>query len=192
MLTRFLNNLVTQQERKLGAPLDYLREIVELSPSAFFKLALIGPMGTHRKRLPLDAFHVARIAATKAEDCGTCVQIAVNVAQQEGISPDTLDVALDGNTALLSDELATVYRLAETVARGNDDPELREAVIKAYGKEALVELAFAIASSRLFPAIKRTLGHAQSCLLVKPAVRQEQKPVKPMKKSRRAEPVVCP
>jgi hypothetical protein len=60
-----------------------------------------------------------------------------------------------------------VYRFAEAVVTASPDADaLRPRVAEHFGEEGLVELALAIASSRFFPIVKRTLGYARSCSLV--------------------------
>ncbi len=122
------------------------------------------------RRLPREAFHIARLAATLAEDCGACVQIIVNVAQLEQVSASILNAALRQDLEALPPELADVFRFAQTVARGGDDLELRVKLRTLHGEEGLVELALAIAAARVLPTVKRALGHAQSCSIVRPEV----------------------
>src|SRR3989442_43920 len=64
-------------ERELGESVEYIRHIARVSLRAFFKFAEFLPASRYRRLLPLDAYHVARIAAARDEDCGTCVQIEV-------------------------------------------------------------------------------------------------------------------
>ena len=59
-----------------------------------------------------------------------------------------------------------VVRYAESVVTSAEDPELREALRARYGEAGLVELALGIAAARVFPTVKRALGHAQACSLV--------------------------
>ena len=90
MLRKFILSRIEKEERRLGASLDYLRHILRVSLPAFFKFVKLMPMATHRKVLSIDAYHVARIVATKHEDCGSCVQIQINLAKADGVSLDTI------------------------------------------------------------------------------------------------------
>ncbi len=167
MIRRFILYRLDKEERRLGASLDYLRHILRVSLSAFFKFAKIMPLATYRKTLPVDAYSVARLVATQHEDCGSCLQIEVNLAKSEGVSRDTIRATLNGEVEALSEQLADVYRFAEAVVRATDDDVvLREKVNQHYGDGGLVELALAIASCRVFPTTKRALGYAKSCRLV--------------------------
>lgn len=101
------------------------------------------------------------------EDCGTCVQVVLNLARKDGVAADVLDAVLRDNVDALSVELRDVHRFTWIVASGNDEPEIRERLRQHYGDEAFTELALAIATSRLIPTTKRALGHAQSCSVIK-------------------------
>lgn len=169
MLRRLALKLIENQERALGVPLDYLRHIAHLSLPALAKIGLLAPLGNHRRTLPADALHVARLLATLHEDCGDCVQIAVNMAHKDRVSPEIVRAVLDRQPKDLPIELNGVYRFTEAVLnRTGDDDWLRDQLRNIYGDEAVVELALAIATARFFPTTKRALGYAKSCSL-KPA-----------------------
>ena len=118
----------------------------------------------HRRVLPVEPHFVAAIVATRDEDCGTCLQVEVNLAKKAGLSPDHLRAVLDRQPDVLPDELADVYRFAEAVVQATySEDNLRERIRTRYGDAGLVELALAIASARVFPVTKRALGYAKSC-----------------------------
>jgi alkylhydroperoxidase family enzyme len=171
MLRNLILKRLDVEERKLGGvSLDYLRHIARTSLPAFFKFALFTPLASHRRRLPPDAYHVARLVATKHEDCGTCVQIEVNLARRAGVAADVLRAALTGRPDELPADLADVYHFARSVVEAGDEEgsnHQRERVRARYGEEALVEMALAIAAARVFPTTKRALGYATSCALVR-------------------------
>ena len=165
MISRLFESAIAKREQALGVTLDYLREIAQVSKTGFLKLALLGPLGNHRKRLPKAAFHLARIVATREEDCGACVQIAVNLAHQDGVPLQYLRATLERHYGELPELLQEVCEFAESVSKGWDCPDARAQVKERLGAEGLAELAFAIAAARVFPTIKRAMGHAQSCSL---------------------------
>lgn len=166
MLRWLINRRIDKTERELGASLDYLRHIQRTAPRAFFKFLKLLPLAGYRGKLPPAALHVAAIVATRLEDCGACVQMAVNMAVQEGVSRDVLRAACAGAPDELPPDLADVYRFAEAVVmQAADQAELRERIRQQYGEEELVELSLAISVSRVFPTVKRGLGYATSCAL---------------------------
>ena len=164
MLRRLILSRITAGEKQLGVPLDYCRFIVRVSLRAFFKFAKFLAVDEYRRVLPPGPCYIARIVAVRDEDCGTCVQIAVNQAKKAGVPLEQLRAVLNGKPDGLPEELRDVYRFAEAVVtrRGEADA-LRERMRLRYGDEGLVELALAIASCRTFPVTKRVLGYAVSC-----------------------------
>ena len=166
-MRKLINQAIDKQERALGASLNWMREVLRLSFAAFIKFALVAPLGNHRKRLPKDAWHVAKLSTTLQEDCGECVQITVNLALRDGVQPQILEAVLHGKIESRPRELSDVCHFAQIICAGRDDSDLRETLRQKFGDEAFMELALAIASSRLIPTTKRALGYAQSCSLVK-------------------------
>jgi alkylhydroperoxidase family enzyme len=167
MIRRLILKRLDKEERALGESVEYVRHILRTSLPAFFKFALFTPLSQHRRKLAAAPYRVACLVATRDEDCGTCVQIEVNLALKEGVPPEVIHAVLNDRPDELAPELAEVYRFAKSVveATGGED-ELREKIRERYGEDGLVELAFGIASSRVFPVTKRALGYAKSCALV--------------------------
>jgi hypothetical protein len=44
--------------------------------------------------------------------------------------------------------------------------EYREAIVKRWGRRALVSLAFAVTAARIYPTVKYALGHGKACMRV--------------------------
>ena len=164
MLGPIVRHQIGAAERKLGVPLDYLREMYAQAPDAFWAFNKLPPLAGYRKTLPPAPFHLARVVATHAEDCGSCVQLVVNQARHDGVEPELLRAALEGRPDDLPESLADVYRFAEAVAtRAGDPGPCRDRLLAVFGPEGVTELAIAVAVCRVFPAVKRALGHAVAC-----------------------------
>lgn len=170
MLQRLLMKKLDSVERELGGgsgSLDYMRQILRASRRAFFAFAKFVPLSRYRHVLPPEPAHVARLVATRDEDCGPCVQIAVNLARKDGLSPDVIAAVLERRPEDLPGPLADVYRFTEAVVEATgQDESYRDRLRARYGDEGLVELAFAMATCRVFPITKRALGYATSCAQV--------------------------
>jgi alkylhydroperoxidase family enzyme len=153
MLRAILERQFRKEEKLFGAgALDYVRHILRVSPGAFFKFAQFLPLSKYRRVLPAEAQAVAVLVATRDEDCGTCVQIGVNLARKPGVSADLLRAVLDRRPETLPAPLADVYHFTEAVVQATyQESELRERVRKHYGEAGLVEVALAMASCRVFP-----------------------------------------
>ena len=153
-------------ERKLGSSVDYLRYMVRVSTRGFFRFSKIDSMA-ERHFLPSDAYYVARIVASRDAGCGSCVEGEVSSARAEGVNADVLAATVSRNVVDLPERLVDVYLFTESVLRMTGDEEhLREKLRTWYREEGVVELALAIAASRVFPVVKRTLGFARSCRFV--------------------------
>lgn len=164
------DRVIARQERALGVELDYLRSIADTSTAALAKFALAMPATQHRDAIPATLWHLARLAATRAQDCGTCVQIVVNAARADGVPAAALQGALDEDGKLTLDE-QLVMRYGEAVAaRADDVGEAVEAVRERFGEPGLVELALAVATVQLFPILKRGLGQDVACSRVEVTV----------------------
>ena len=174
MLNNLIDRIIDQQEEKLGASLDYLREMADLSAAAFFKFGLFMPMAEHRKHAPAAAYHLACLLSTRSEDCGTCVQIGVNRARQDNVPAEYIRAALADEPQQLPPLLRDVYRFATAVAtRQEVPPELRERLTKEIGEEGMMELSLGMAATQVFPIAKRGMGYAKSCRLVDIDVEEE-------------------
>jgi alkylhydroperoxidase family enzyme len=161
------DSVIRKQEAALGVPLDYLRSVADASPAAFVKFGLAMPLAQHRRAVGAAPWHLARLAATRVQDCGTCVQIVVNQARADGVPPATLRAALDGEADALADDERLALRYGEAVAARSDEvAALVEEVHQRLGEAALVDLALAVATAQLFPILKRGLGQDVACALV--------------------------
>jgi hypothetical protein len=158
--------LIDAAERKFGEKLDYMREIASASPAAFYKFALFLAFARHRKAAPLDAYYLASIGTLLSEDCGPCLQIAVNHALAEGVSPSVISAAVAGGAGLDADRKLYLDFGRAVSANVAEAEELRLKLAEKLSPAAMVDLAIAIAGARVFPALKRGLGHAKSCSLV--------------------------
>lgn len=113
-----------------------------------------------------DLMHTVRLVATKSEDCGSCVQIAVNLARKDGVKADLLRSLLHDEVAALPYDVALAYGFAKSVvANDGEDEAYREELRKRFGEAVVIELSLAIAMSRVFLTLKRGMGYATSCQL---------------------------
>ncbi len=166
MLRWFLRRRIDAEEKKLGESMDYLRHVADVSPTAALRFAGIMSFANGRKDLPADAWFSAQIVTLQREDCGPCLQIAINLARQQGVSADLIRAVVERRYGDLTEEVADVCAFSMSVVDGHDDDTLREKLRARYGNRALIELSFAIASARIPPTVKRVLGYAKSCRMV--------------------------
>jgi hypothetical protein len=163
MLRRFIGWRLNVAEREMGTSVEYVRHILRVSVGACLAFTRFLPLARYRRKLPLEAVHVARLTALCYEDCGDCVQGEVNLAKKEGISLTVVQAILTGEGIELPEELADVYHFCLAILETRDDEGLRQRVRAHYGEEGLVEIALALGACRVFPTIRRALGYAKSC-----------------------------
>jgi AhpD family alkylhydroperoxidase len=165
---RLSEAVIRYGERKLGVTLDYLREIAAHAPAAFRLLGRVSQLGHALKPADRHAAHMAALGAALHDDCGTCVQIHINLARREGVAEDVLRRAVMGEAGTLPPLLAAAFRFGEAVAANDPEMhELRDELEARCGKRAVIEMAIAIAFARFYPTIKRALGHAKSCAVLR-------------------------
>jgi hypothetical protein len=164
MIKAFLHRSVAKLEKGFGYDASYLHEVIDVSPSAFFKFGLFQIMSNHRDGAPADAYCAARIAATLSEDCGPCAQLTVDMALAAGVDPKRVAALLRGDLEQAGPDAELGFRYGIAVSQNTPDAvALSEDVEQRYGKRALVSMAYAVACSRVYPALKRGLGHGAAC-----------------------------
>ena len=161
------NRIITLAEGRVDVPMPYLRTLADASGAAFSKWLLAMPAAMHRSATPKAAWHLARVGATQAQDCGTCVQVVVNDALREGVRPETLRAAVDGREEALTDEELLALGFGRAVS--SQDPDVLgvgRARRDGLWAPSHIELAMAVAMCQIFPVIKRGMGLAVACSLV--------------------------
>lgn len=167
MLNLLFRNAIAKQESLFKVSLDYLRHMLATSTSAFIKFNLLMPMAQHRQALPVAGQAVAALMGSRSQDCGPCVQITVNMALHYGVDAAVLRAVLEDHPSSLPDELVLVYRFAQAVLMKDAAADaLRDDVRAQWGDAGVLDIAFAIASSQVYPITKRVLGFGKSCTLV--------------------------
>jgi hypothetical protein len=90
------------------------------------------------------------------------------MAVREGVDPVILRAVVARDFVAMPYEVALAARFAETtLRRAPETDELREEVLRQWGKRGLISLAFAITAARLFPTLKYALGHGRACTRLK-------------------------
>jgi hypothetical protein len=152
MLRWFLRRQIAGFERSWNYDTSYVNEMIDADPAAFVALMRAAHMGHRRKDLPIAAHYAASIAGVMAEDCGPCTQLAISMAEREGVDPAVLRAIVARDFAALPYEVALAARFAELSLRhAPEADDVREEVVRLWGKRALISLALAIAAARIYP-----------------------------------------
>jgi uncharacterized lipoprotein YbaY len=121
-------------------------------------------LSRYRKDIPLAAYYAAGIIAVMAEDCGPCTQLGIEMAQREGVDPATLRAIVTRDYAAMPDDVVLAVRFTEaTLRHAPEADELREEVLRRWGRRGLMSLAFSMLSARVYPTLKYALGHGRAC-----------------------------
>jgi hypothetical protein len=99
-----------------------------------------------------------------AEDCGPCTQLCITMAEREGVDPVVLRAIVTRDFAAMPAEAVLALRFTEATLRHADEAdELREEVVRQFGKRGLIALSFAMLAARMYPTLKYALGHGRAC-----------------------------
>lgn len=151
-------------ERQWGYDASYMHEMIDIDPRAAWLFQRATGLGKYRKDAPLDALAAAAITAVKLEDCGPCTQLGVSMAERAGVDPQVLRAVLAEDPAMMPPNVALVYRFTKaTLARDPLADEYRDEITRLWGPKAVVSLAFAILTSRMYPTVKYAMGHGKAC-----------------------------
>lgn len=165
-----LQRMVDAIERRVGVPdgLPHLRRMAEIARPLFFKFLRVAALAAHHRALPRDAYTVASLTATASEGCGACLQMGINEALRGGVAVEVVRAAATLRTEDLPPELCEVQRFALAVVHRDPDLDVaRQALTSTYGEAAVLELASAVASARVFPTVKRALGLSGTCDMIR-------------------------
>lgn len=141
----------------------YIRQLSDNSNEAYKAFVEFLPMGQVGSSLEKEVLWTAKISAMLTEDCGACVQLNINMALEAGLSKELVQkIVLNADT--LNDDLHRVFDFAKAIASNQSDHEEKQKkILELLKPEQLAELSVAIASTKVYPTIKRALGQFKSC-----------------------------
>jgi len=167
MMKWLLKRAIDRFEREWKYDGSYMREIIDASPRAAWLFSRAAALGQFRRDVPLEPWYAAGITAVRHEDCGPCTQLGVAMAERAGVSPEVLRAVLADNPDAMPPDVALAWKFTRaTLAHDPAADEYREAIVKRWGRLALVSLAFAITAARIYPTVKYALGHGKACMRI--------------------------
>jgi hypothetical protein len=176
MIKWFLRRWITTFERMWNYDATYMHDVLDADPKALLAFSKVAGVSRYRKDVPRAAYFAAAIVGTMAEDCGPCTQLTIDMAERAGVAPSVLRAVVAWDFAALPADAALGARFGDaTLRRAADADDLRDEVVRRWGKRALVSLAFAVTGARIFPTLKYALGHGRACTRV--TVGGESRPV---------------
>ena len=167
MIKWVLRRATDKFERDWNYDAAYMRDLIDTSPRAAWLFSRVAALGQFRRDLPIEAWCAAGITAVRHEDCGPCTQLAVTMAERAGVAAAVLRAVLSDNPDAMPPEVALVWNFTRaTLAHDPAADQYRNAIVKRWGRRALVSVAFAITTARIYPTVKYALGHGKTCTRV--------------------------
>jgi hypothetical protein len=176
MIRWFLRRWIDKFERTWNYDASYMREVLDADPRALMAFGKASGIGSCRKDVPPAAYCAAGIVGTMSEDCGPCTQLVIDMAQREGVDPAVLRAVVARDLSAMPFDVALAFRFAEaSLQHLPEADDLRDEVVRRWGKRALISLSFALVAARMYPTLKYALGHGRACTRV--TVGGESRPV---------------
>lgn len=149
---------------RYGYDVSYMNHMLDTSPSAFMKFAGVMKLAQHHEAAPKEALFAAKLIGALAEDCGPCVQLAIDMAREAGISAESIEAVLRSDRQSMDEATTLGFQFARALVRRSPDLDAcRDAVRTRWGELGVIDLTFAVQVGRLFPMVKAGLGFAKTC-----------------------------
>lgn len=164
MIGPYLRRQFDKFGRQYGYDTAYLREVADLDTGGAVKLALVSKFTSHRFGLPAAAYFAAKVTAAKWADCGSCLRLAVSMAEEAGVKRADLAAMLVGQAENAPDDMILAARYAQATI--DNDLELTAIIADCesrWGRRGVAGLAAATVSGLLYPVFKRGLGYGNVC-----------------------------
>ncbi|MBQ4850449.1 hypothetical protein J8L97_09975 [Pseudoalteromonas sp. MMG012] len=164
MIKTMFNKILLSMKSRYNYDVRYMQDILNADLMAFLKLMGCQIMSSHAGNLPTGPLFAARLRAIIWDDCGPCTQLVVNMALEANIEPRIVRAIVNRDLAQLPADIALVVEFTERVlAHDPHANELRKKVVSLWGQKGLIAIGYSISSSRVYPALKYTLGYGDTC-----------------------------
>lgn len=164
MLKWLMHRGVTAFERQWNYDASYVHELIDTDPRAAWMFQRATSLGKYRKDVPIDVLFAAAITAVRDEDCGPCTQLGVQMAERAGVDPKVIRAVLTDAPVMMPPDVALAWRFTRaTLDRDPAADQYRDEIARRWGQKAVVSLAFAILTSRMYPTVKYAMGHGKAC-----------------------------
>ncbi|MFN7983174.1 MAG: hypothetical protein U0Q11_15090 [Vicinamibacterales bacterium] len=164
MFKWLLHRFTRRFEQQWNYDASYLHEMIDIDPKAARLFQQATALGTYRNDVPAEVYAAAGITAVKHEDCGPCTQLGVSMAEKSGVDPGVLRAVLTGDVSQMPPDVALAFKFTRaTLEHAPEADTYRKEIERRWGRRAVLSLAFAILTARLYPTIKYATGHGQTC-----------------------------
>ena len=164
MIRWFLRRQIAAFERAWNYDAAYMHELIDIDPAAMAAFGKVQALSKYRKDIPLAPYWAAGIVSVMAEDCGPCTQLTVEMAERSGVDPAILRAVVARDYQRMPFEVALAVRFTEaTLRHAPQADDLRDEVIRQWGKRGLLSLSFVMLAARMYPTLKYALGYGKAC-----------------------------
>ena len=164
MIRYLFNKMLLAMKGRYDYDVAYQQDILRADLGAFLKFMAFQTMSSRSGNLPVGPLFAARIRAIIWDDCGPCTQLIVNMALEAKVSPDIVRAIIDKDLNSLPEDIALVVQFTELVLTHNPEADdLRNKILLLWGTKGLIAIGYGISSSRVYPALKYTLGYGKAC-----------------------------
>ncbi len=164
MFRWFLRRQIAAFERAWNYDAAYMHELIDIDPQAMAAFGKVQALSKYRKDIPLAPYWAAGIVSVMAEDCGPCTQLTIEMAERGGVDPAILRAVAARDYQNMPYEVALAVRFTEAALQhAPQADDLRDEVIRQWGKRGLLSLSFVMLVARMYPTLKYALGYGKSC-----------------------------
>lgn len=164
MLKWLMHRGVAAFERQWQYDATYMHDLIDSDPRAAWAFQRATALGRYRHAVQADALAAASLTAIRLEDCGPCTQLGVAMAETAGVDAAVLRAVLTSDVAAMPEHVALVWRFTRATLDHDAAADVyREDIERRWGRQAVVSLAFAILTARMYPTVKYALGHGTAC-----------------------------
>jgi alkylhydroperoxidase family enzyme len=169
MFKWFAGKWLDKFERSWDYDVSYMRDVLDAGGYAALKpIIALQKVQAYRGDCPRDALFAAALVAGRAGDCGPCLQLGVKMAERAGMATEQIAAVLTQDRDAMSEDVRIAYDFARAViARDGWDIPAREAVVRRFGKRAMIAMSYGIAVAGFYPTFKYALGAAHACQRIK-------------------------
>jgi alkylhydroperoxidase family enzyme len=153
-----------QFAKRYDYDVSYMEHMLEAAPKAFEKFAKVSDITRHRETAPAEAHAATGLVGALKEDCGPCVQLGVQMAEEAGVAPEQIAAILTRDLDTMTVNVRAAFCFADALVREDASlDEAREEVRRLWGDAGVIELTLVAQAVRLYPMVKRGLGYAKLC-----------------------------
>ncbi len=162
MIKLILGKLLRNFGRSHAYDITYMLEVNDIWPGAALRYLGLGAVSQMKGPVP-EVWAGAALASTLDGDCGPCAQLIVEMAVKAGVSEAQIAACLARDLEAAG-PAGLGFRFAEAAISGDIQADaLRDEIRAVHGEKAVIACAYAAASGRAYPVMKRALGHGMAC-----------------------------